>query len=288
MPRVITTSQEIQQTAIQLRARGQRIGLVPTMGALHEGHLSLVRAAKRECDIAIATIFVNPTQFGPKEDFSKYPRTLDSDLALLDSANCDLVFAPAPEEIYSPGFSTYVEPPAVAKPLEGVFRADHFRGVCTVVLKLFNLVPSDVAYFGRKDYQQALVIRHMARDLNLPLKISVCPIIREPDGLALSSRNRYLSADERRQSLALSSALREATRAFADGQRSPAVLSAKMQETLQAAGIERIDYATVVDAQTLGEIEMIQSPAIALIACHVGTTRLIDNEELGNVPTTDN
>jgi pantoate--beta-alanine ligase len=280
MPRVINTSQEIQQTALQLRASGQRIGLVPTMGALHEGHLSLVRAAKRDCDVAIATIFVNPTQFGPKEDFSKYPRTLENDLALLDSASCDLVFAPPPEEIYPPGFSTYIEPPAVAKPLEGAFRPDHFRGVCTVVLKLFNLVPSDVAYFGRKDYQQALVIRHMARDLNLPLKISVCPIIREPDGLALSSRNRYLSPEERRQSLALSLALKGVSKAFAQGERSAAALSTLMHETLLAAGIERIDYATVVDAQTLEDIDRIEQTSIALIACHVGTTRLIDNEEL--------
>lgn len=280
MPRVITTSQEMQQTALQLRASGQRIGLVPTMGALHEGHLSLVRAAKGDCDVAIATIFVNPTQFGPREDFSKYPRTLENDLALLDSASCDLVFAPAPDQIYPPGFSTYVEPPAVAKPLEGVFRPDHFRGVCTVVLKLFNLVPSDVAYFGRKDYQQSLVIRHLARDLDLPLQISVCPIIREPDGLALSSRNRYLSPDERRQSLALSSALKRVSKAFAQGERSAAALSTLMQETLLAAGIERIDYATVVNAQTLEDIDRIEQLSVALIACHVGTTRLIDNEVL--------
>lgn len=280
MPRVITSCQEIQETALQLRAGGQRIGLVPTMGALHEGHLSLVRAAKEGCDVAIATIFVNPTQFGPKEDFSKYPRTLDDDLALLDSADCDLVFVPSADEMYPPGFSTYVEPPAVAKPLEGVFRPDHFRGVCTVVLKLFNLVPSDIAYFGRKDYQQALVIRHMAHDLDLPLKISVCPIVREADGLAMSSRNRYLSPDERRQALALSVALNTASEAFANGERSAVVLSTTMQETLQQAGIERIDYAAVVDGQTLEGIEQIERPAVALIACHVGTTRLIDNEEL--------
>jgi pantoate--beta-alanine ligase len=282
MPRVITSSHEIQQTTLQLRASGKRIGLVPTMGALHEGHLSLVRAAKRECDVAIATIFVNPTQFGPREDFSKYPRTLENDLALLDSANCDLVFAPRPEEIYPPGFSTYIEPPAVAQPLEGVFRPDHFRGVCTVVLKLFNLVPSDIAYFGRKDYQQSLVIRHMARDLNLPIEINVCPIIREADGLALSSRNRYLSTDERQQSLALSVALNNATKAFAAGERTAAILSASMQETLQSAGIERIDYATVVDADTLEEMGQIQRPTVALIACYVGTTRLIDNVELSD------
>jgi len=280
MPRVVTSCQEIQATALQLRASGKRIGLVPTMGALHEGHLSLVRAAKQGCDLAIATIFVNPTQFGPKEDFSKYPRTLDGDLKLLDSVDCDLVFVPSREEIYPPGFSTCIEPPAVAKPLEGVFRPDHFRGVCTVVLKLFNLVPSDIAYFGRKDYQQALVICHMARDLDLPLKVSVCPIVREADGLAMSSRNRYLSADERQQALALSTALRTASEAFANGERSAGILSAMMQETLRQAGIERIDYAAVIEAHTLEEVDQIEKPAVALIACHVGTTRLIDNEEL--------
>ena len=280
MPRVIHSCRDVQATATQLRAAGRRVGLVPTMGALHEGHLNLVRAAKQACDVAIATIFVNPTQFGPQEDFSKYPRTLDDDLQLLDSVDCDLVFVPAAEEMYPPGFSTYIEPPAVAKLLEGVFRPDHFRGVCTVVLKLFNLVPSDIAFFGRKDYQQALVIRYMARDLDLPLKISVCPIIREADGLALSSRNRYLSADERQQALALSAALKAANQAFAGGERSAAALSATMQDLLQAAGIERIDYAAVVDAQTLEDIETIVEPAVALIACHVGMTRLIDNEEL--------
>lgn len=278
MPRVITSGTEMQQAAAQLRAEGKRIGLVPTMGALHEGHLSLIQAAKRDCDAAIATIFVNPTQFGPREDFSKYPRTLEHDLKLLDSAKCDLVFVPTADEMYPPGFSTYIEPPAVAKPLEGSFRPDHFRGVCTVVLKLFNLVPSVAAYFGRKDYQQWLVIRHMALDLNLPLEIRACPIIREPDGLALSSRNRYLSEDERQQALVLSKALREVKDAFHRGERDPAKLSARMQETLQTAGIERIDYATVVDAKTLEEMESIDRPAVALIACHVGTTRLIDNE----------
>lgn len=280
MPRVITSGREIQETTQQLRSAGRRIGLVPTMGALHEGHLSLVRAAKEVCDVAVATIFVNPTQFGPKEDFSKYPRTFNDDLTLLEPVDCDLVFAPSAEEMYPPGFSTYVEPPAVARLLEGVFRPDHFRGVCTVVLKLFNLVPSDVAFFGRKDYQQAMVIRHMARDLDLPLKISVCPIVREPDGLAMSSRNRYLSAAERQQALALSAALRSATDAFITGERSAPDLAATMQDVLQTAGIERIDYATVVDADTLEEVDQIEQPAVALIAGYVGTTRLIDNVEL--------
>jgi pantoate--beta-alanine ligase len=280
MPRVITSGQEIQHTAQQLRAAGRRIGLVPTMGALHEGHLSLVRTAKAECDVAIATIFVNPTQFGPQEDLAKYPRTLEADLKLLDSAQCDLVFAPSAEEVYPPDFSTYVDPPAVAKPLEGAFRPGHFRGVCTVVLKLFHLVPSDVAYFGRKDYQQALVIQQMVRDLKLPLRIEVCPIVRESDGLALSSRNRYLSTSERQQALALSQALRAAKNSFDQGEQDAAALAKCLQKSLRANGIERIDYATIVDAETLSNIKIIERPAVALIACHVGTTRLIDNQKL--------
>jgi pantoate--beta-alanine ligase len=249
------------------------------MGALHEGHLSLVRTAKSECDVAVATIFVNPTQFAPHEDYSRYPRTLESDLALLDSVGCDLAFVPAAEEIYPPGFSTSVEPPAVAHVLEGAFRPDHFRGVCTVVLKLFHLVPSDVACFGQKDYQQALVIRHMMRDLNVPLAIRVCPIVREADGLAMSSRNRYLSADERRQALGISRALEDTVARYRGGERNAAALEGAMRHVLQRHGISRIDYAAVVDAETLQE--QTEGAAVALIACHVGTTRLIDNEILG-------
>jgi pantoate--beta-alanine ligase len=280
MPTVIHSADEIQRTVRQLHTTGKRIGLVPTMGALHEGHLSLVRAVKQECDVVITTIFVNPTQFAPHEDFSKYPRTLETDLALLDSVGCDFAFVPSKAEVYPPGFSTYVQPPEVAQPLEGTFRPDHFRGVCTVVLKLFNLVPSDAAYFGQKDYQQAMVIRHMTRDLNLPLKINVCPIIREPDGLALSSRNRYLSPPERKQALALSRALQAATAQYRSGVRETAELNSRMQMVLNEHGISRIDYATVVDAETLSAIDRIDRPAVALIACHVGTTRLIDNELL--------
>ena len=280
MPQLIHSCQEIQQTVLRLRAAGQRVGFVPTMGALHQGHLSLVRAAKGQCDVVVASIFVNPTQFGPQEDFSKYPRTLDADLKLLESAACDLAFAPAAEEMYPPGFSTFVEPPAVARPWEGVFRPDHFRGVCTVVLKLFNLVPSDAAFFGWKDYQQLLVIRQMAKDLDLPVKVVGCPIVREADGLALSSRNRYLSPDQRRQALALSQALRSARSSFDAGERSANVLAAQLQQTLRAAGIKQIDYATVVDGNTLAEVATVDRPAVALIACRVGITRLIDNEVL--------
>ena len=275
--RTIATAAEIQAATRALRAAGKSVGLVPTMGALHEGHLSLVRRARAECDAVIATIFVNPAQFGPQEDFSRYPRTLERDLELLAAEGCDLVFVPSRVEIYPAGFSTYVEPPAVAAPLEGRFRPGHFRGVATVVLKLFHLIPAAVAYFGQKDYQQSLVIRHMVRDLNLPIQITVCPIVREPDGLALSSRNRYLSSAERDQALALSRCLKRAVELICGGQRDPSAIAAAMHSELTAAGIERIDYAAVADAQTLAELNTLDRPAVALVACHVGTTRLIDN-----------
>ena len=214
-PRVLKTIAETQSAIAQLRAAGKRVGLVPTMGALHAGHLSLVQRAKAECEVVVATIFVNPTQFAPHEDFGKYPRTWEADLDLLASAACDFVFAPRPEEMFPSDFSTYVEPPAVAAPLEGVCRPGHFRGVATVVLKLFQIVPVAAAYFGQKDFQQALVIERLTADLNLPIQIVVCPIVREPDGLAMSSRNRYLSPQQREQALGLSRSLR-AARELAD------------------------------------------------------------------------
>lgn len=261
----------------ELQRAGKTLGLVPTMGALHEGHLSLVRRAKGECDVAVATIFVNPTQFAPHEDFSKYPRTLEADLQLLTSANCDLVFVPSREEMYPPEASTYIEPPQVSQPLEGVCRPGHLRGVATVVLKLFNIIPADKAYFGQKDFQQALVIQRIAADLNLPVQVVLCPIIRELDGLAMSSRNRYLSPSERQQGLALVRALKKVQEAVNRGERDIAKLKVQMQETLEAASIERIDYATITDPETLAEMMRLESPAVALIAAYVGATRLIDN-----------
>lgn len=266
------------RAAVRELHRGVKtVGLVPTMGALHEGHLSLVRRAKSECDVAVATIFVNPTQFAPHEDFSKYPRTLESDLDLLESANCDLVFVPTREEMYPPDASTFVEPPQVATPLEGVFRPVHFRGVATIVLKLFNIIPADRAYFGQKDFQQALVIKRMVADLNVATQIVVCPIIREPDGLAMSSRNRYLSPSDRQRALALSRALNLVQEQASHGEREASELAKKMQAVLEQAGIERIDYATIVNPDTLAEATRLDRPAVALIAAFVGTTRLIDN-----------
>lgn len=261
----------------ELQRAGKSVGLVPTMGALHEGHLSLVRRAKSECEAAVTTIFVNPTQFAPHEDFSKYPRTLEADVQSLASANCDLVFVPSREDMYPPDASTLIEPPQVAQPLEGVCRPGHFRGVATVVLKLFNIIPADRAYFGQKDFQQFLVIQRMVADLNVPVQVVVCPIVREPDGLAMSSRNRYLSPGERQQALALSRALTNVQEAVSRGERDAATLADDMQRTLEGAGIERIDYATLVDPNTLVELTQLEGPAVALIAALVGKTRLIDN-----------
>jgi pantoate--beta-alanine ligase len=278
--RLVTTRHGIRRAVADARARGQTIGLAPTMGAIHAGHLSLVEASRRECDVTIVTIFVNPTQFGPHEDFAKYPRTLDADLEQLRAAGVDLVFAPAKDEMYPPGHTAYVDAGAVAEPLEGVCRPGHFRGVATIVLKLFNLIPADVAYFGQKDYQQSLVIRRMVADLDLPIRIQVCPIVREPDRLALSSRNVYLDPDRRRRALALSHSLRLADELVRSGVRDGAAILDRMREPLIAAGIDRIDYIALADPETLAPVTQIAGPTVALIAAYVGATRLIDNRIL--------
>jgi pantoate--beta-alanine ligase len=247
------------------------------MGALHAGHLSLVERSIQECERTVATIFVNPTQFGPNEDFSRYPRTLEDDLSALRALEVDLVLTPSHEVLYPAGFSTFVEPPEVSKPLEGVFRPGHFRGVATVVLKLFQILPASVAYFGQKDYQQLAVIRQMVSDFNVPIRIQGCPTLRESDGLAMSSRNRYLSETQRRAALSLWLSLQATKRLVEDGEREVARLESNMSEVLLQHGAESIDYARVVDADTLSEIQTIQSSAIALIAARIGQTRLIDN-----------
>jgi pantoate--beta-alanine ligase len=279
--RVITSAASMQAGVLKTRRDGKRIGLVPTMGALHEGHLSLMRIARQRADCVVATIFVNPTQFGPSEDFSRYPRTLEADLQALSSEGCDLVFLPAAEEIYPPGFSTYVDPPTVAAPLDGVWRPGHFRGVATVVLKLFQLIPADFACFGQKDFQQLLVIRRMVEDLAVPIEIVACPTVREPDGLAMSSRNRYLSAAEREQALGLSRALARANQMVGSGERDAARVTTEMRNVLTAAGITRIDYVALADPETLAEKKSVDGPTVALIAAFVGKTRLIDNRMLG-------
>ncbi len=261
----------------QLRREGKTVGLIPTMGALHEGHYSLVRRSVVQCDFTVATIFVNPTQFGPKEDYSRYPRTLDDDLAGLKKAGVDFVFAPSKEDIYGPRHSTWIEPSEVAIPLEGRFRSGHYRGVATVVLKLFNIIPANVAYFGRKDYQQLLVICRMVEDLNVPIQIEGCETIREADGLAMSSRNRYLSHEDRMKAVGLSLALRATKRAFLDGERQTKRLDEILVQTLVEAGVVEIDYAQVVSMETLLPNTTADETSIAMIAARVGATRLIDN-----------
>jgi pantoate--beta-alanine ligase len=262
------------------RREGKTIGLVPTMGALHEGHFSLVRQSAEQCDLTVATIFVNPSQFGPKEDLTRYPRTLDQDLAGLQQAGADFVFVPESSEMYPDGHSTWVEPPSVASTLEGEFRPGHYRGVATIVLKLFNIIPATIAYFGLKDYQQLRVIRRMVEDLNIPIRIEPCATVREPDGLAMSSRNRYLGASERAIATSLSRALQRVGELVESGETNIAVLESTMQTILEHAGVSQIDYARVVEADTLESLESLNVPGVALIAARVGTTRLIDNRIL--------
>jgi pantoate--beta-alanine ligase len=272
---------ELRQAVAAARAAGKSIGLVPTMGALHAGHLSLVQAAVADRHFTVVTIFVNPTQFGPNEDFEKYPRDLAGDLEALRQTGVDLVYAPTTDEVYSEGFATFVEPGGVALPLEGARRPIHFRGVATVVLKLFNQVAPDVAYFGRKDYQQTLVVRQMIRDLDLPVRIVVCPTVREPDGLALSSRNKYLNPEERRQATALFRCLRLADELVDSGERDTAKILAQMRALLATAPLVREDYLVLADPETLVEVQRIERPTLAAIAAFVGTTRLIDNATIG-------
>ncbi len=275
--RVIMSAAAMQRHVREIQLSGRRVGVVPTMGALHSGHLSLVQEARRRSDYVVATIFVNPTQFAPHEDFTKYPRTLDADLSALSAAGCQAAFVPSAEEMYPRGATTTVDPPEVALPLEGVCRPGHFRGVATIVLKLFHLIPAEVACFGQKDFQQALVIRRMVADLNVPIEVVVCPTVREADGLALSSRNRYLSAAERERALALSRALRQAEQSIQAGETESNRIVSAMRETLAAAGITSIDYVALADPETLAECSRVEGKTVALIACRVGSTRLIDN-----------
>jgi len=259
--------------------RGARtLGLVPTMGALHEGHLSLLRRARRECDTVVISIFVNPTQFGPGDDLERYPRNLERDSALVAEAGADAVFAPSPAVMYPEGFASFVEQSGTAfERLEGECRPDHFRGVLTVCLKLFGIVQPDRAYFGQKDYQQTLVVRRMVRDLDVPLEIVVCPTVREPDGLAMSSRNQYLDAAARRQALCIHRGLESARAAFADGERRAAALARLIRDEIEAAGPCEIDYVDVADADTLAPVATVDRPCVAAVAVRIGGTRLIDN-----------
>lgn len=279
--RVVTS---IAETRAALRDLPRPHGLVPTMGYLHEGHLSLARRARADNASVSASIFVNPTQFLPSEDFTTYPRDEERDLALLEEAGTDLVYMPPVDVVYPPGFDTYVTVGALTEPLEGAARPGHFRGVATVVAKLFNVLQPDRAYFGQKDAQQALVITKMAHDLDFPVEVVVMPTIREADGLALSSRNVYLSAPERQAALALSTALKHAESLYEAGERDAGFLRAAMSEILAAEPLTQPEYVSVADKRTLLELDTIDGPALASLAVRIGRTRLIDNVVLGSPP----
>ena len=277
----MTVSMQVVSTLDELRAARQRLsgtlGLVPTMGALHEGHLSLVRRAKAECAHVTVSIFVNPTQFGPQEDLSKYPRDLPHDLALLEAEGVELVWTPTPAEVYPPNFQTWVSVEGLTLPLEGALRPGHFRGVTTVVAKLFNAFQAQKAYFGQKDAQQVAVIRRMALDLNFPTEIIVCPTLREADGLAMSSRNVYLNPEERRAATALYRALSAAKSAYEQGQRSAESLRQIVAAIFASEPLAQLQYFSCADYDSLQEVDQINGKTLLSMAAFLGKTRLIDN-----------
>jgi pantoate--beta-alanine ligase len=268
---------DVRREVRKARGMGLRVGLVPTMGALHEGHASLIRAARAECGYVAVSLFVNPAQFGPGEDLARYPRPIQNDLAVCRREGADLVFAPAAAEMYPEGFATTVRIAGLSEKMCGAFRPGHFDGVCTVVAKLLAIVQPDAAYFGEKDAQQLAIVRRMAADLDLPVEIRGCPLVREPDGLALSSRNAYLGAEERQRALALSAALAEAKFALAAGERDAAKVAAAVRRRLEAAAGVEIQYVAVVDPDTLADLDRIAGQALVAVAAKVGATRLIDN-----------
>lgn len=267
----------MKEAARQARAENHVVGLVPTMGALHEGHLSLVRRAKRECMRVYSSIFVNPKQFGPNEDFAKYPRAFETDSAKFSELGVDAVFAPTPEEMYPPGFSSYVNVEGISERLEGRSRPGHFRGVATVVLKLFEMVQPDFAYFGRKDAQQVAVLQKMVCDLNLNVQLVVCPIVREADGLALSSRNAYLNAQERQAATVLYRSLEAARAELASGTRDSLQIQNTMRGVFEKETLARLDYAEIVSTDSFAPAVRVSGPSYVLVAAHFGRTRLLDN-----------
>lgn len=277
---VVTTAAEVRAITAAWRGKGERAALVPTMGYLHEGHLSLMREGRRRAERVAVSIFVNPLQFGPKEDLARYPRDLEGDLAKCGSVGVDLVFHPEPAEMYPPGFQTSVDVGPLSQGLCGASRPGHFRGVATVVTKLLALFLADVAIFGRKDYQQLKIIERLARDLALPSEIVGAPIVREPDGLAMSSRNAYLSPDERRHALSLQAGLQAARALFASGKRDSESLRATVQEQLEKAEA-RPDYVELRDAQSLEALPLASADSMLFVAAFLGKTRLIDNVVLG-------
>ncbi len=277
---VIETVATMQEQAKQWRREGRSIGFVPTMGALHEGHLSLVREARKHHDRVVVSIFVNPLQFGPNEDFNRYPRTFEEDKRLLTAEGVDVIFFPSVQDLYPQGFQTYVELEHLPQHLCGLSRPGHFRGVATVVTKLFNIVMPHEAYFGKKDYQQFRIIERMVDDLNMDLKVTPMPIVRESDGLAMSSRNRYLSPDERRKALILFRSLELASQRIQEGERDAVRLTEELKDFIQREVSEaRIDYVAFVDAKTLEDLKVLSGHVLLALAVFIGNTRLIDNRE---------
>lgn len=271
------TIQDIQQFVRAQKALGKSVALVPTMGALHEGHLTLIRTAKQANDIVVVSVFVNPTQFGPNEDYDAYPRTLDADCQGAKSAGADAVFAPSPSEMYPDGYATYINVEGITDLLCGAQRPGHFRGVATVVTKLFNIVCPDRAYFGQKDAQQVLVIRRFTADLNLPVEIVMVPIVRDENGLALSSRNSYLSAEEKKAALVLSASLRHARQKLAEGTTDVSELIALVCDHIAREPLATIDYVSIYAYPTLAPIDTVTEQALLALAVRIGKTRLIDN-----------
>ncbi len=276
-PPVINTIAEMRTTLAAARQAGKTIGFVPTMGALHAGHAALIRTARTRTDFVVVSIFVNPTQFGPNEDLDKYPRTLDADRQLCAAVGTDAIFAPSPKEMYPDGFSTFVEVHGLQDVLCGLSRPGHFRGVATVVLKLFNIIEPFAAFFGQKDAQQASIIRRMVRDLDVAVKVEVLPTIREADGLAMSSRNRYLDPQQRQQAAGLFRALEAVRTMVASGERDVTHLESHLASQIATLSAASLDYAKILDAESLRPIEKLERPALAALAVFFGSTRLIDN-----------
>jgi pantoate--beta-alanine ligase len=275
--KVHKTIAEMHAACRTARQDGKRLGLVPTMGALHEGHLSLVRAARASCDVVAVSIFVNPTQFGPNEDLTKYPRSVERDRGLLEKENVELLFAPSVEEMYPQGSVTWVTVESLSQKLDGRSRPGHFRGVTTVVAKLFHIIEPDAAFFGQKDAAQVAVIRRMVRDLNFPVEIIACPIVREPDGLAMSSRNVYLDARQRSQALVLHRSLMQVKNAWEAGETDAAKLAAAGRDEMRKGSSVRLDFFEVVDPDSLDPVTNVANGALVAVAAFVGPTRLIDN-----------
>jgi pantoate--beta-alanine ligase len=277
---IIRTINPMKDASRKVRALGKSVGFVPTMGALHEGHLSLVKKSKAQNDVTVISIFVNPIQFGPQEDYLSYPRNLEKDLQTLNPFNPDFVFAPEAREMFPPGFQTRVDVEHLSKPLCGMFRPGHFQGVATVVLKLFNIVMPHRAYFGEKDYQQLQVVKQMVQDLNLDIEIVPCPIVREKDGLAMSSRNAYLSSKEREAALILYQALQEGKIAFHQGEKKASTIRNIMSKKIQEEPLASLEYAEVVHPETLQSLEEVHGKALLALAVRIGKARLIDNLRL--------